>query len=56
MYLPMGLVKKPAAVDMVFAIDNEKWIAVEIELLVGAGKEFEDELMNCVWGAPQLTN
>jgi len=42
-----GTGKKPAAVDIVFAIDNEKWIAVEIEL-VGAGKKFEDELMNCV--------
>ena len=42
-----GTGKKPAAVDIVFTIDNEKWIAVEIEL-VGAGKEFEDELMNCV--------
>jgi phage anti-repressor protein len=42
-----GAGSKEATIDMVFTIDNEKWIAIEIEL-VGAGKEFEVELTKCV--------
>ena len=38
---------KEAAVDIIYLINNRKWIAIEIEL-VGAGKELETELKKCV--------
>jgi hypothetical protein len=38
---------KPAAVDIVLMVDDEKWIAVEIEL-VGAGQALRQELERCV--------
>lgn len=42
-----GTGSKGAAIDIVFITDNKKWIAIEIEI-VGAGKEFEFELIKCV--------
>ena len=38
---------KEAAVDIIYLINNGKWIAIEIEL-VGAGKILETELIKCV--------
>ena len=42
-----GFRKKSAAIDMVYAIVDEKWIAIEMEL-TGAGKDLEKELIKCV--------
>jgi|GEM_PF-3254081 len=42
-----GTGNKSAAVDLAINIDNEKWIAIEIEL-VGPGKGLEKELKTCI--------
>ena len=42
-----GSGRKSAAIDIVYEVDSEKWIAIEIEL-TGAGKSLEEELIKCI--------